>query len=989
MTPARHLQARGEAGPAGTEALRLQIMGPLRVWRGATELDTGPPQQRCLLALLLAREGQPVSTSDLIAMIWGPISPPSAVNVIHKYVGVLRRLLEPDLPSRSPGSYLFRSGNGYRFTAGPETLDLVAFRSHVGAAKASMGRGCLDDALDHYTSALRLCRGFAGDFPADSTGAAAIIAGIAGEFFDAAINAAEIAVQVRQPSRVLAPLRLAAEMDPLHELVHASLVTSLAASGQQAEALMVYQTIRKRLADELGIDPGQALQDAQRRVLTQTTLPRAEEADRIAPLAWTAGDVPLAPLVRPAQLPPDLSQFVGRSAEIDLLSDLVVGMSAVGRTSPLVVAMDGMGGVGKSTLAAHFARLVADEFTDGQLYLDLRGDHEDESVRAGDALHSMLYALGVPASHVPDTFDARVGTYRSLTAGKRILVLLDNVRDPAQVRPLLPNSAESLVLLTSRRPLLGLATFDGAHLLRIEVPDLRSARELLKRRLVRLPNRTTCPYDVEIVDEIIELCGRLPLALAILAARLNAHPTLSLAAVAADLRDGARRLEVFPGGADAYDPRTAFSWSYRQLSPGAARLFRLLAVAPSLGITAAASASLSGRDAVRTRAELEELTEAALVTEHDDGRFSSHVLVKAYAEECFESVEPPQERRAAVSRLLQYYLHSSFNAQVLLAPHRVPIEPPPALPGVVPEQPAAYDEAIAWFAAQREVLKEAVRLADDLGYGIVPWQLAITMQQYLQWAGHFQDWEDVMRTALHAARQSGDEVGEAHSLRSLAGARWSFGANVEALNLLAAALQIFEQRDMRLEQGLVNTNLHWVYEALGQDEQALTHGEKALALYQEIGYRRAVTFSLMSNGRSLARLGQLEESAQVLEQALKLHEQIQGEREVGSDATLLAVEGETRMAIAANLAETGRFGEAVEQLELSAETSRRVNHRPNQFEALLQLAKLLNLIGDAAAAREALERAEAVLASFPGGGPERLRDRFACLARRLPPAQKA
>ncbi|MEO3770684.1 BTAD domain-containing putative transcriptional regulator [Micromonospora sp. B9E7] len=973
----------GEAGP-----LRLQIMGPLRVWRGATELDAGPRQQRCLLALLLARVGHPISTTDLIALIWGPDSPASAVNVIHKYIGVLRRLLEPNLPPRASGSYLLRSGNGYRFTAGPEMLDLVAFRWHVASAKASVGKDRLDEALDHYTEALQLCRGFAGDSLADSNRAAATFAGIVGEFFDAVVDAARVAVQVRQPSRVLAPLRLAAEMDALHELVHASLVTTLAAAGQQAEALGVYRRIRERLVGDLGIDPGRALQDAHRQVLTQTALPQAEPVDSAGPAVRSDG-VPVVPLVRPAQLPPDLSQFVGRSTELALLGDLVAGMRDDGRTSPLVVAMDGMGGVGKSTLAAHFARLVADEFTDGQLYLDLQGEQDDdEAVRAGDALHSVLYALGVPASQVPDTFDARVGTYRSLTAGKRILLLVDNVQDPAQVRPLLPNSAESLVLITSRRPLLGLAALDGAYLLRLDVPDLESARELLVHRLTRWTKRRIGQADAVIVDEIIELCGRLPLALAILAARLTARPTLSLESVLADLRDGAHRLEAFPHGAGAHDPRTAFSWSYRQLSPGAARLFRLLAVALSPGITAQACVSLSGQDPATTHAELEELTEAALVTEHDDGRFTSHVLVKAYAQECLHDVEPPEERRDAVSRLLQYYLHSSFNAQVLLAPHRIPIEPSPALPGVVPEQPATYEEALAWFAAQREVLKEAVRLAETLGYGIVPWQLAITMQQYLQWAGYFQDWEDVMRSALHAAQESGDEVGEAHTLRSLAGARWSFGANQDALDLLAAALRIFEQRAMPLEQAMAHANLQWVYEALGRHEQALVHGEKAVARYREIGYRRPVTLSLLSMGRSLARLGRLEESAHMLERALELHEQIRSELKAGWDATLTAVEGETRMAIASNLAQTGRVREAVEQLELSANTSRLVRHRANEFEALHQLAELLMSVGDIAEAVEAFTRAGLVLDSFPDGPPERLRDRFAQLAQKMPAEQE-
>ncbi|WP_436531834.1 BTAD domain-containing putative transcriptional regulator [Actinoplanes sp. HUAS TT8] len=502
--------------------LRLQVMGPLRVWRDGAEVDAGPRQQRALLALLLARDGAPVGMSDLIALVWGPGAPPSAVNVVHKYVGTLRRLLEPDLPVRVPGAYLHSGTSGYRLTAGPDVLDLAEFRAGVAAARAAEQP---EQALKHYAEALPLCHGLSGDALADSVGASATFAAVDSEFYDAVVAASDLAVRLRRPAPVLAPLRLAAEMNPLHEPVHAGLITALAMAGQQAEALAVYRTIRARLADDLGIDPGQSLADAHRRVLTQDVPRPAVDA---------------RPPLTPAQLPPDLPVFVGRAPELAALGDLVEGMAD--RSAPLIVALDGMGGVGKSTLATHFAHRYADRFPDGQLYLDLQADRGDDDVRAGDALRSLLYGLGVPAAQVPDTFDARVGAYRSRTAGRRIVVFLDNVRDPAQVRPLLPSSPESLVLLTSRRPLLGLAAFDGAHLLRLDLPDRSTAEQLLERRLT---GRTA---DTAVVDEIIESCGRLPLALAILAARLTARPALSLEAVAADLRDGARRLQVLAAG---------------------------------------------------------------------------------------------------------------------------------------------------------------------------------------------------------------------------------------------------------------------------------------------------------------------------------------------------------------------------------------------------------------------------------------------------------
>ncbi|MEU8217263.1 BTAD domain-containing putative transcriptional regulator [Micromonospora taraxaci] len=957
-----------------TPRLRLQVMGPLRVWRNDVELDSGPRQQQCLLALLLVRSGRPVSMSDLIDLIWGADPPACAANIIQKYVGALRRLFEPDLLPRSSGSYLTRHSTGYRFTAGPETLDLVAFRQLVSAAKVSAAEGRPDKALDLYIDALHLCHGSAGDALAESTLATATFAGVDGEFIAAAVAAADVAVQLRRPAEVLAALRLATEMDRLNEPVHASLVTTLAAAGYQDKALMAYRAIRDRLSEELGIDPGRELREAQHQVLTQAVMPPTAERDQ-AGTPVRAGQSRPVPMVRPAQLPPDQPLFVGRKAELDILSELVVEMRSGGRTSPMVVAMDGMGGVGKSTVVMHFAHMVADEFTDGQLYLDLQGHQGEEgSVLAGDALRSLLYALGVRAADIPDTFDALVGTYRSLTAGMRILVVLDNVRDSSQVRPLLPNSAASLVLITSRQALVGLAASDSARLLRAYLPDLPEARELLRARLAAMRSRTLpAGEDAETLDEILELCGRLPLALAILAARLSARPQLSLGSVAAELRDGARRLAAFEGGRGVSDPRTAFSWSYRQLTPAAARLFRLLSVAFAAGITVEACVSLSGLDLPQARALLEELTEAALVTDDDHGRFTSHVLVKAYAEELFLNAESPAARWAATSRLLQHYLHSSSNAELMLEPHRTPIVQPPPLPGVVPEQPASYEEALGWFARHREVLKEAVKVAAEVDYDIVPWHLAVTTQQYLEWYGFFRDWEDVMRYALRAARERGDVIGEAHVLRCLAGARWFSGANEEALDLLRAALDIFARQGMLPEQAMAYVNLHTVHSTLGRHDLALADSEKAVALNRVAGNKRATIRSLECNGQSLTRLGQHEKATRVLQRALDLNAQIEYRHE---DASI-------RVAVAHNLRIMGKVDDAVEQLRLAAKTAGEMGQGPNRFEAFRGLSELLLTAGDANGAQEAYGRAHEVLGSFQDGGPDHMWAHLRRLAQRL------
>ncbi|GAB3934166.1 hypothetical protein GCM10027614_06690 [Micromonospora vulcania] len=630
----------------------------------------------------------------------------------------------------------------------------------------------------------------------------------------------------------------------------------------------------------------------------------------------------------------------------------------------MIVAMDGMGGVGKSTLAAHFAHLVADTFVDGQFYLDLRG-HEDE-VPAQDALHSMLSSLGLRVSSFPETFDARVGTYRSLTAGKRVLVLLDNVGDLAQVRPLLPNSAESLVLVTSRKPLVGLAALDGAHLLHVDLPDLPSARTLLRHRLERSPNRSAAELAsaADVLEEVIDLCGRLPLALAILAARLSASPRLSLAAVATELRDDARRLAAFSGDRGVRDPRTAFAWSYRQLSPGAARLFRLFSTTLSPGVSAEACASLAGEQPRVTRGLLRELTDAALLDEDHTGRFSSHVLVKAYAAELFLALDSPAEREAAVTRLLQHYLHSSYHAAVVLAPQRAPVEPPPPLAGVVPERPGSYDVARRWFEEHHEVLHEAVRHSAEAGFGAVTWQLAVSMQPALQWTGRFHDWQDIMQISLRAAVANGDRVGEAHALQGLAGGRHAFGANEEALDLLSTAQEIFSQFGMLSRQGIVELDFHRMHSDLGRHEHALEASERALALFRAADVEPAQVWALEARGRSLVQLGAFDEARESLEAALALSQRI-GRK--GDEADI-------RMATAQYLSQVGRRHEAVRQLELALESAVETKNQLDIFQAWILLSDALLSLSDVPGSCRAWRNACDVMHAMQNGGTRSMRD---------------
>src|SRR6516164_757691 len=660
--------------------VRFSLLGPVRAWRGPAEVDLGPNQQRAIVALLLVRANQLVATDDLIELLWDRNPPGSAINAIHKYIGAIRRLLEPDLEAKTSGRWLTRQGGAYRLAADENTSDLIAFRRMVTDARSARAGDRLADALDLLMAALGLRRGACGEGPERCGRHRDYFTAVDQEYATAVAEAADAALACAQPLRILPLLRQVASDEPLNESLQARLMLLLAATGQQALALSHYQAVRERLSDELGVDPGTEMCTAHGMVLRQE-LPTAVAGNQ-AEIASAAGSVRLpdlqaaricsppgapSPLVPPAQLPADLPTFAGREPELSQVSKTL----GPGSESPLVTicAIDGMPGIGKTAFAIHWAHHVAKHFEDGQLYLNLHGfDSCASAIPAADALGTLLCSLGLPAGHVPHDLDARAGLYRSVLAGKHVLIVLDNARDVEQVRPLLPGSPGCLVIATSRSPLAGLAMSEGARLLTLKLPSVFTARETLERRL----GVDRVAAEPEAVEEIIQLCGRLPLALAIVATRAAAHPDFTLASIATDLRRTRGRLDAFGTPGVAADARTVFSWSYRHLTPQASRLFRLLSLQPAADITAAASASLLGEAPETANRLMAEMTNTALITEHQPGRYALHELIRAYAAELSDSTDTDTDRREALARLLDHYLHSSYAAQAELKPHREP-----------------------------------------------------------------------------------------------------------------------------------------------------------------------------------------------------------------------------------------------------------------------------------------------------------------------------
>ena len=499
--------------------------------------------------------------------------------------------------------------------------------------------------------------------------------------------------------------------------------------------------------------------------------------------------------VVPRQLPGPVRLFVGRDAELAALTGL---LDSAGSTPAAVMisAIGGTAGVGKTALALHWAHQVAGRFPDGQLYVNLRGFHPSgKPMSSAGAIRDLLDAFQVPAEQIPASLDAQAGLYRSLLAGRRMLVVLDNARDAGQVRPLLPGSPGCLVVVTSRSQLAGLAATDGAYQLTLDLLTEAEARQLLVRRL----GAARLAQEPEAVAELIALCARLPLALAITAARASSRPGFGLGALAEELADARRRLDALDAGDAAASVRAVFSWSLDSLSAPAARLFALLGLHPGPDVTIEAAASLADISLPQARRVILELADAHLITEHVPGRFSLHDLLHAYTAER-AAADSDQGRQAALARVLDHYLHTARTAALLLNPARVPVTPSrvpvplsPPQPGVTPEHLDGQQHALAWLEAERHVLIAVITLAARAGFDTCAWQLPWAMSNFLDRRGYWQDSATVHSTALHATTRLGDTAAQTAIRRQLAHACIRLADYDQAGAHLTHCLKLYQQ----------------------------------------------------------------------------------------------------------------------------------------------------------------------------------------------------
>ncbi|MFI7280999.1 BTAD domain-containing putative transcriptional regulator [Micromonospora chersina] len=921
--------------------MQIALLGPVEIRAADRAVDAGPRQQRHVLAVLAAEAGRPVPVDQLVDRVWDE-APSGARQTLQVYLTRLRRLLARAAPGGTAPALVRRSG-GYVLDIEPDRVDLLRFRDLLDRARGRSDReqaGLLRTALDLWAG--EPLAGLPGGW------AERMRRAWRRQHLDTLVTWADLELRCGNAGAVLGPLTEAVGEFPLVEPLSAVLMRGLHRAGRTADALACYAELRHRLAEELGTDPSPEVRETYRAIL------RADAPDGAHAVRRPVRRVP-------AQLPVDTAGFVARVRELARLTDALDG-SGEGATATTVLVLSGTAGVGKTALAVHWAHRVRDRFPDGQLHVNLRGfDRTGDPMDSAAAVRVFLGALGVPAEGVPAEPEGATALYRTLLADRRVLILVDNARDAAQARPLLPGAAGCLVLVTSRDDLAGLVAAEGARPVHVGLFGPDEARQLLAHRL----GAPRVAAEPEAVEEIVARCAGLPLALTVVAARAATKPTFPLVRFAAQLRAG--RLDALAAGDPVTDVRTVFSWSYRWLSPAAARLFRLLGLAPGPDIATPAAASLAGLPAGPAHRLLAELTQAHLVTEHRPGRFHLHDLLRAYAAELTAEQDADADRAAAVHRLLDHYLHTGDVAAVLVEPHRERAVRTPPRPGVLPEPLADERAALDWFTAEHQVLLAAVRLAVDAGSDRHAWQLARVLAGPLDNQGRWPDLVTVAQLAIEATRRLDEPAEQARAQRFLGRAYAALRRYAEAEAAYRSALEWYA----RLGDTGGRAAVHFALACLAESRQRWSamheHAAQTLRLYTDAGYEPGIGRALNLLGWVHALARDFDESLRHCHQALALQEKL-GDR-VGQAATWDSI-GYVHH-------HRGEHGCAVDCYERALALYRRCGDRYNEADVLVHLGDTHRAAGRHDAARVAWGLAEQIFDDLGNARAEAVRARLA------------
>ncbi|MEV0589608.1 BTAD domain-containing putative transcriptional regulator [Nonomuraea sp. NPDC050310] len=791
--------------------MEFRLLGPIEVWDGTQQVPLGGPKPRALLAALLLEAGHVVSVDRLVDLVWGERAPGTARGQVQTYVSALRQALG------SAGELIETRPPGYRVRLDGASLDLHAFERLVADGRQAAEHGRHQEAAQAFRAAEELWRG-----PA--------LGGIGEVLYVDAARLAELRLTVVEEriaaelasgrqSEVVAELTSLVASHPTREGLRGQLMTALYRLGRSTEALASYDEGRAFLAEELGIDPGPRLRMLHQAVLSDdTTLLGSSPARPRNPDA-----------VVPAQLPADVPAFVGRSDFVTQTAPLLTP----GHTAPPILVISGKGGVGKSAAAVHLAHGARDHFPDGQLYADLRGITSTPAT-AAEVLSRFLRALGVPYAAQPESPEDLSDLYRSLLARRRLLVILDDARDEQQIRPLLPGGAGCAVLITSRGRLAGLS---GAHLASLDVLDTEGALALLGS----VVGEGRIAEEPQAALEIVRLCGSLPLAVRTAGARLVTRRHWTMSVMAARLADEHRRLDELAVGDVAV--RASVGLSYQALDGQAQAAFRRLGL---LGVPDFASwilAPLLGVSVDDAEEVLERLLDAQLVdgsTVDATGqmRYRLHDLLRVFAAERAGEDDPAAEREAAVTRVLGSWLWLITTASSQ-APSGEPVLDGPHLSIEPVETRTAKDlltDPTAWLEAETPALIVAVERAAGMNLDVAACELATALSfSHIFVANRLADWRASHDAALHAARRSGNRVGEAALLAALSQIHYSMDRYDAARERLQEALAIFSEAGDVRGEAVVLAGLGYACREQCRLREGLDYLSRSVELFQELG----------------------------------------------------------------------------------------------------------------------------------------------------------
>ncbi len=852
--------------------MEFRILGPVDAIVAGQHINIGHARQRAVLAVLLLDLNQQVQDDRLIDRVWGEDPPASVRNVLYGYVARLRAALGS---AEDAGVLLARGAGGYVLSAEPDQLDLHRFRRQIAAVGA-------DD--DQRAAVLRAALGlWRGEALAglSSPWLRAMRHTLEQQKIAALLDLNDIALRQGQHGALISDLTGQAAAHPADERLAGQLMLALYRSGRQTDALHCFDQTRRQLADELGADPGPELQSLHQRILRSDRSLATPES-----LNLRSGPAP-------RQLPPDVSSFTGRAQELAVLDRLLGGRTgnpdAVG-TGPgagdggvpavVISAVSGTAGVGKTALAVRWAHRVADRFPDGQLYVNLRGYDPAQPMPAADALAGFLRALGVAGPDIPAELDERAARYRSMLAGRRMLVVLDNASVADQVRPLLPGTPGCSAVVTSRDTLAGLVARDGARRLDLDLLPHADAVSLLQALI-----GARAEDDPEAAAALAAQCARLPLALRLAAEVAAARPAVSLADVVSELADRQRRLDLLDAGGDSHTAvRAVFSWSYRQLDADTARGFRLLGLHPGPDLDAYATAALTGAAVSQARQLLDRLTRAHLIGSASPGRHDMHDLLRDYARDLDAVLDGEEGLRSALTRLFDFYLYATATAMDTLFPaeqSRRPPIPPQASPAPPVTDPGA---ARAWLDAERVCLVAAATHMATSGWPGHAIRLSATLFRYLDIGGHVPEALIIYNHARQAALHTGDRAAEAKALTSLGNVAIRQGRDHEAASYYREALPLCRETGDRAGEARALHNLGLTHLELGDYPQASDHFQAALVMYRAIRDRVGEARTLGNLGAVHASEGRLDEAASLQMRALDVLREI-GDR-VGEASTL-------------------------------------------------------------------------------------------------------